>query len=745
MMKQLMSILSVVLVFMFLSGCGSSGSSDFSEDDYLEATDIPVMFHSGIDFLMGHDSLTGEGLNMCFEDSYSKTQSPGAQRAEYSLKYIEDRKSLYNETNASYKAEVGLIAKNEVSTSLSNFYKNESNSIYVLLSGSWEGPVFKVEGHRLPGDTKDKYGTYENFIKYCGDEYYYKIGTGFKIYGMFKLTFSSMEEKNTVSAKISNKSFAAKTSASFYNELGISESSTDVSIHVEVMGASPKSLSELQQAGQTVDGFFNAMNNIVNTSTTDLEVLINAASAKDILEKYAISAYKASYVPLSSFPFSVTERDDVLELLAEEYVNLEDVKDRLNYLSAVKDLIKSPSGSDEYLTEQEKSALDSAQNKISKSMNMFKTVYDMCISPTTNKHFEDIEGKSFVLSGQEYCKKLNHCAGSEKEDECNQECEAPNMCFSLWNQFVKEVPYEGSPKYLFSYNEELKNIVNNYIAPVVPISCYDLRNSYHKNSDGDYAVYYRSDVFKPFEVYCDGMSTETPSTYLSLDPQFVSPIQSPNVNYNYSKHNRVYSSSYVPLPLTANRIWEKYRLQTGTTGLIVDLADLKFSHYYNSSLAIDRLDITSVFSGRARFNSAASANIDLTGTGLAIKDTSIISLQGFDSTSSIPFLTSKVYNNEALQKKYISGLTIEIPQGDPVYIAPTKLELEYVDYDVFQNAADLVQPYPETPLFKHSGASGAREFWGFGNYPGDSSKSIWPVYNHSINEMPVGYDLSTQP
>lgn len=155
-----------------------------------------------------------------------------------------------------------------------------------------------------------------------------------------------------------------------------------------------------------------------------------------------------------------------------------------------------------------------------------------------------------------------------------------------------------------------------------PQSCTDLKES--GLLDGNHVLYFGGDPGLPYDVFCQGMATPEPKTYLELGT--ISPV-SMTPSYNYSRYLGVPAASGEYL--NAVLVFHKILIMPLPTGIAIMPGQTSFVN----STAGNAIDILSGFHNGLSFgpglaihfigpdNPGIMANIDLTGTALRFAGT----------------------------------------------------------------------------------------------------------------------------
>lgn len=693
-------------LLMLLLGCGSSDSDAPAELELGGKQSQSILFASDgtMSYLSGYDSINGTvSTDPCFKrvtDIRKDTSAnPFANDYSYQMQMIESKTQLYDFLNASYQTDVNLgISKSKVAVEMSNQFKHESNSIYVLIKSTWDGPSFIVNDPKFPSADKTQflalYPTYSKFVEACGDSFVYGIQTGMHFYGMFKFSFSSTSEKNKVHATLQNKTLIVKTKKELDNQMGFDTSTSNVTVIVKTLGGTSSSLDASKV--RTVDAFFA----FVDTYAESEKAAIKAGNADGLANPdpglaygYAINAVVVPYDSFIKRQYSMDDSYFTGTTLGSDWVNLKpistqlaehnDAYNQLNFVVGNPKLFTSGTDQNHSLTDAEITTLTGYKDKFKASYEGLESLMGLCIEPDDfhtikpNTIFTTVN-KYFNGTSRAYCKQLYGCAANPAAAECGQ-CDTPVMCPLLYGKLLELDENQRMP---FITNSDIEKLNVPAMTNEIPRDCKSLRASFPALGDGTYTVYYLGDTDKPFSVDCEGMSSSTPVTYLKLNDAYVS-SDAQNPTFNYSQYG-----SHVGGFRTETRIWTKYEIQSGTTGVRINTRNITHTSHldpYNMG------HLNEAFYAKSAPAIPAYANIDLTGTRFAIKTTNIIEAGGSGSYSLRPHFTLDYFEDSA-HNIYIEGMTSFV-EGDPAYAyAANTDEEQFIWLDYVQNYIDLDNP-----------------------------------------------------
>ena len=712
---------------MFLFGCGSSNSDAPAGANLATTQGESILFATDgtMGYLSGYNTTEGTVVTVpCFNKvtdiAKDTSANPFANDYSYEMQMIESKTQLYDFLHASYQTDVGLlVAKNSIAVDMSNQFKHESSSIYVLVKSTWDGPTFIVNDPKFPSSNKadflNLYPTYAKFTEACGDTFVYGIQTGMHFYGMFKFNFSSTSEKNIVHAKLQNKTLMVKTKKELDNEMGFDTSSSNVTVVAKILGGSSDAL-DISKV-RTVDDFFT----FVDTYSASEKKAIQDGKADGLNNPDPGLAYgyaiNAIVVPYKSFIRSQYGMDDAyftaqlasdwdnLKPIAEQFAEHKDAYNQLDFVVGNPNLFVSAVDPNSFLTAPEITTLTGYRDKFQASYEGLQDLMQLCIEPDDyhtikpNAAYATNVAGNFNGTSREYCKSLYSCATNTMAAQCAQ-CDTALMCPLIYSKLGQLDEKSRVPFFTDS------DIATSGVPTMgeVPRDCRSLNTAFPTLvNDGTYTVYYNGDADKPFRVDCEGMSTLTPTTYLKLNAGYVS-ADAQSATYNYSMYGT--SAGY------EKRIWTKYEIQTGTTGVAINTHNINYTtHYDPYSLNFLNEHLNRVaFRARSGVNKPASINMDLTGTGLAISADNKMEVWGYGFYIDRPYFTFDYYLDSDNAGTYLEGMTAVISKGDPTHIfaantdAPELIWLDYVprSYNVLNNPADRRHSGNKTlPLSKY--------------------------------------------
>ena len=203
---------------------------------------------------------------------------------DYGIKVIETTEELISSmsVSANTSVKVGLYSYsgNARATYATEMIK-DSYSVYVLAYIKYTGPSFNIQNTKLKSEWADKYSTnYPLFRSTCGDRYLSTITTGGNFMGILKITTTSDQEKNAVTADIKGKYSGVFTggtaSASFRNNMESLAKQYNATINIQAIGP------PLRNLPTDLAGFLDTM----ETFYTD---------AKACADDYTQCAYTATF------------------------------------------------------------------------------------------------------------------------------------------------------------------------------------------------------------------------------------------------------------------------------------------------------------------------------------------------------------------------------------------------------------------------------------------------------------------
>ena len=697
----------ILALLMLLLGCGSSNSDAPAELEpgITGKQSQSILFASDgtMSYLSGYDSIKGTvSTDPCFKRVTDITKdtsaNPFANDYSYQMQMIESKTQLYDFLNASYQTDVNLgISKSKVAVEMSNQFKHESNSIYVLIKSTWDGPSFIVNDPKFPSADKAQflvlYPTYSKFVEACGDSFVYGIQTGMHFYGMFKFNFSSTSEKNTVHAKLQNKTLIVKTKKELDNQMGFDTSTSNVTVIVKTLGGTSSSLDASKV--RTVDAFFTFVDKYAESE----KAAIKAGNADGLTNPdpglaygYAINAVvvpydsfiRRQYVMEDSY-FTGTLGSDWTSLkpIATQLAEHKDAYNQLNFVVGNPKLFTSGTDQNHSLADAEITTLTGYRDKFKASYEGLEALMELCIEPDDfhtikpNTIFTTVN-KYFTGTSRNYCKQLYDCTANPAAAKCGQ-CDSPAMCPLLYGKLLELDEKQRMP---FITDSDVTKLGLPTMVSETPRDCKSLQRAFPELGDGTYTVYYLGDTDRPFSVDCEQMNTSTPVTYLKLNDAYVSSdVQNPTFNYSeYGAHIGGFRIE--------TRTWTKYEIQSGTTGVRINTRNITHSSHYDP-YAMGHLN--EAFYAKSAPAIPVSANIDLTGTRFAIKTTNIIEAGGSGDYSYRPHFTLDYFEDSA-KNIYFEGMT-SVVMGDPAYAyAANTDEEQFLWLDYVQNYIDLDNP-----------------------------------------------------
>jgi hypothetical protein len=215
----------------------------------------------------------------------------------------------------------------------------------------------------------------------------------------------------------------------------------------------------------------------------------------------------------------------------------------------------------------------------------------------------------------------------------------------------------------------LISLITSQAAMALPTSCADIKSATPTALDGTFTIYPNG---AQFQVYCKGMSTVTPTEYLSL------------VNVASGANFSQYTAGGATPGTNVVTSYTRVRLDPST--LKVNIGDQMFSTSTGTLSGPGGATVTSMPFGTAMAciasgNAAGLANIDLTGTPFAVNDTFLT--QGAAPAGAAVFSPSKQVVN--VTGGGFCGWTV--PEGgfNPINAFGTfQLQLRYIGPSFFQ-------------------------------------------------------------
>jgi hypothetical protein len=675
-----------------------------------------------MDYLRGYDSVTGNILPTCFNDAVAYGSTAYANEYGYEMKMIETKAQLYNFIGASYQTSTGyFLGKNSVAAAMSNEFSNESDSIFIVIKYTWDGPVFEVKTPVLKhaSDFKTKYPTYAQFVDNCGDSYISGIRTGVYFYAMLKITFSSTSEKNTVHWAMKNKTLPVKTSAEFNSVTKINNTKSTVTVTARILGGGPSAL-DLTDV-KTVDQFFtyvDAHKDNLKKAIIDAQAGGNQDPSSLLVKGYAIHAQLMPFKNYISNNVDGIDDTYFTKMLGSEWNDLEPISrlfaeqesayDQLDFMVNNPTLFQSQSATGHSLTAAEAQTLRwhrdrfkaSASSAPDDELRGLQALMLLCTEPTAvhdiypavNTRNPAYTNLSAPYSGtaRALCTTLYSGENSDPANSCNDQrmCKAVFDKLKTKNEQVR-LPFFTTDKIITTQDTEdalqysIFDTASNQVKlvlpkmwDVLPTDCAGLKNRASTTlNDGTYTVYYTGKVEKPFSVYCQDMSS-APKTYLPVDPKYyTSEIYNDTTQptYNYSMYRR---GGYCGTLINEYRGWEKYHIVSDASGVKLDTLDLTHTWHYSPR---STQYLNQAFMADIGCDQAGATNIDLTGTGLALNTQNVLEVWGWGGVNYRPWFTSHYYT-DANNNTYIEGMTGHIPRADPVHMHPSSqyLLLDYV-------------------------------------------------------------------
>lgn len=719
----------IAAAFLLLSSCGGGrepdpdpGTGDAPGAQLGGSTPPPILFQTdGMRYQSGYDSSGGTVFtyNQCMQaitDVSADTQADAyANVFDYKMRMVESKAEIYDFLHASYQTEVNYgIGKNQAAFDIANEFKNESESVYVLVRSTWDGPTFYVKNPTLSW-TKETfpYANYAEFVKDCGDTFVSGVRAGARFYGMFKFTFSSTSNKNTVRARLSGQQPVVSTTQELENVMQVSTSSSNVEVTARVVGGGPEALDV--STVRTVDGFFD----YVKMHQASVKKAIKDGGAAGLATPdpklnfgYAVSATITPYklmlqsqygLPQSWFAGALGETWSNLRPLSTLYAAQLDAYNKLDFMVQHPALFGSTKVAGKSLTEEEITLMKFHRDRFKASASQddtsrgLQSLMVLCsapddaqeINPAPSKFSDKQEGFSNIAARQ-------YCKGTLAKDDPG--CDGVGVCAVMFDKLKQTTERQRLP----FFTQETISVVDNAIIDAngnvvlslpamltaAPRDCKALKDTSPVDlQDGMHTVYFMGNADQPYSVGCVGFATTTPITYLVLTPPYQTEVlndsQSPTYNFTTNANSKTVHG-YLG--------WTKYRLESSADGVAIDVLDTSATWQYN--LAKTVYGMKKVFWSRSSNDAPLRMNIDLSKTGLAISSDNMIAVQGWGNRdpNRIPRVEFLSYHDEATKPDYIEGVTAFF-DGDAatMYLgnrdgtAATRLWLEYVPRVVVAN------------------------------------------------------------
>lgn len=717
----------VVAAGMGLSACGGGNDGTAPElPAAMQGKSILFPTDGTLNYLSGYDSVGGTVYTTpCMKpivDILKDTSAdPYANLYDYKMKMVESKSQLYDFMHASYQTEVKyVVGKNQTAVDMANQFQHESNSVYVVVRSTWDGPVFAVRDPSFaeaPDAFLREYPSYRQFVNQCGDSFVLKLQSGMHFYAMFKFTFSSTSERNQVHAKLYNKTLTVKTTTEFNNQMGFDTSSSSVEVTARIVGGTADAL-DISKV-RTVDDFFAFVGKYAESEKTAIR-----NGKADGLQKpdpglaygYAVHAVVVPYKAYLKTQYGLAESwfsDSLgdswanLEPLARLYTNQIDAYNQLDYIVRNPVLFSSTQSPGKSLTDAEIRVLAQHRDRFKASASEddktlgLQALMLLCSSPddrqsirTAGVDYSDV-GIAFNGTARKYCRALY------ADDPANAgDCEGLSICEAIYDKLEGTTERGRLPFFTFetiaSKGFDIPDAIvdanqNTVLSlPVlmtsVPQDCAALKNaSPNTLADGDYTMYFMGKADQPYTASCKDLNTTAPKTYLPINEAYVNERIVNNTQvpaHNFSM--RASGDSNAHLVAVAYRTWQKYRLVSSAQGVAIDTTDLTYSWLYDPQ---SLWSVEQVFMNfTTNLAPSVRSNLDLTGTGLALRKDNVLAFRGWGAAK--PYVQFHSYL-DASKKAYIEGATGFLPAfaGETRMENPgaaTSIWLEYVP-DVANN------------------------------------------------------------
>jgi hypothetical protein len=702
---------------MLLFGCGTTDTTDTGHKQHPAlGGDNPtyILTDDTMRYLIGYDSTNGTVANLCFNavQDITKYVDPDINKNvfEYNMQVVETKTQLYDFLNASYQTDVDVLGvKNQVAVDMSNEFKHETNSIYIAVKSTWDGPNFYVkdENIKFPYATKTDfmtaYPTYAKFVEECGDNYVVGVRAGIHFYALFKFKFSSTSEKNTVQVKLANSTLnKVQNKKDLDNIVGFDTSTSNVEVTVKILGGSADIVDVSGYTPWTVESFYK----FLKEKSAEQKTAIIEAKA-DGLKKpdpkaawgYAVTAILYPYKPhiqklygMEDSYFTDSPGPGItwtnMKPLSTLFSQQRDAYNVLDFIYNHPNIFKSRVTNGASLTKAEVDNIKWYRDKFEASTSPkddtrgLHALMVLCsdpdrkqqVNPAINKYGET--AYTNVSSGidkisRDYCRDLY--GGS-----ANAGCDGLMLCSTLYDKLKETDEKSRLPFFTLDKIDTNDNTGQTLITDAsgknillalpdmmseIPKDCQTLQNSSQTLlSDGTYTVYFMGDKDKPYNVDCVNMQGASPLTYLSLNPKYVSPqvLNDTNeVTYNFTTNRSLENGGY------KYRGWRKYRIVTTKTGVAIDRSDNTYSWVYDPHTM--PYDDNMVFSARSGWEKLLFLDINLTGTGLSLSKDNVIGVKGFGTWNQRPAINNFHYYTDADNNDYIEGMNAGL-QGDAAFM-----------------------------------------------------------------------------
>lgn len=741
-----------------LGGCGggSEGTAPPELPALMQGKSILFPTDGTLNYLSGYDSVGGTVYTTpCMKPVADilkdVSANPYANLYDYKMQMVESKSQLYDFLNASYQTEVKyVVGKNQTAVDMANQFKHESQSVYVVVKSTWDGPVFSVRDPAF-AEAKDaflaEYPTYDRFVNECGDSFALSLQSGMHFYAMFKFTFSSTSERNQVHAKLYNKTLAVKTTTEFNNQMGFDSSRSSVEVTARIVGGTADAL-DISRV-RTVGDFFAFVDQYAEAEKTAIR-----NGKADGLQKpdpglaygYAVRAVVVPYKPYLKKQYGLPESwfsDELgdswsnLEPLARLYTSQIDAYNQLDFIVRNPVLFGSTEAPGKSLTNNEINVLARYRDKFKASASEddktrgLQALMLLCSSPDAKQtirtggiEYSDVS-TGFNGTARKYCRALYADDPASAGD-----CDGLAICEAIYDKLDGTAERARLPFFTFdtvaSRGLDVPDAIvdanqNTVLSlPVlmtsVPQDCAALKNaSPNTLADGDYTVYFMGKADQPYTVYCKDMGTASAKTYLSISEAYVNERIVNNVQtpaYNFSM--RANGDANAHLVAAAYRTWQKYRLASSADGVAIDMSDLTYSWSYNpQSLHWWSMDGAFV-SFTENLAPSVHSNLELTGTGLAIRKDNILAFRGWGAAK--PSVQFHSYL-DASKRAYIEGMTTFMPifAGESRVQNPgaaNSIWLEYVPDAANNNKGTGALSGSKTVPVTPHGSSGWCNDWG---------------------------------
>lgn len=731
--------LSLLLVSAVTAIAGCGGDDGASADILPQRGIKPLLFptDNSMNFLSGYDSNSENIYPVCMGNIVDLVDDtiadPFVNQYDYQMKMVDSKASIYDMLNASYQTETKyLVGKNKVAVDMSNEFKHESKSIYVMVSSTWDGPTFSLKN---PAFTQTKinflkdYPSYPDFVKMCGDSFVQKIQTGVHFHAMFKFTFSSTSDTNTVRARLGNNPFpGVKTAAELNNKMGIDTSSTTVEVTARILGGTADALDISNVT--TVEGFFKFVKDYsdkekdaIKKTTTNTDGSPKVPD-KNLLYGYAVGAVVVPYSTIITnqyhFGWSYTDQSDSsgMSSIAKLFAKHRDWYNQLDFIVKNPNLFNSASPG-KTLSDQEISDWIEERDRFKASAAAaednqgLQVLMELCRDADFNGRIEPAinppgmkQPITSVLQGTTTTA-LGFCESLYPSDKT--QCKTRGLCQAVWDKLsdtpeterlpfftdhvivAQSVTVDGKTVMKESLSSGGKTPTLKALPTLIaeaPRDCAGIKAlapATRTLRDERYAVYFAGALDKPFDVDCQNMSSAAALTYLPINPSYVN-----DDIYNDSQPLKYNYSASVTATAKQSRTFKKYRLIADASGLAIDTGDTTHSNLYNPGNKVP--PGYTADAGFSMRGGNVSTNIDLSGTGLALAKGNVFKVHG-SGPAPWPYVNYSYYDDPGKTDpgktgKHVVAMTGTF-NGDPAWMAvgsqPAHLALEYVPSAVMTN------------------------------------------------------------